>query len=102
MTYVCWNIHQRGRYDEVNVTAICNEQGYWEPSTDDICTESTGERYVANLHFPMACISIGSLLSEDGKIAVASSLIMTTFIISSIVFFISVIIIVKNRLSLLQ
>lgn len=43
---------------------------------------------VANLHFPMACIFIGSLLSEDGKIAVASSLIMTTFIISSIVFFI--------------
>ena len=34
----------------------------------------------------MVCISIGSLLSEDGKIAVTSSLI--TFIISSIVFFI--------------
>ena len=35
----------------------------------------------------MTCISIGSLLSEDGIIAVASSLI--TFIISSVGFFIS-------------
>ena len=43
VTYVCWNVHQRGRCDDVNVTAVCNKQGYWEPNTDDICAESTGE-----------------------------------------------------------
>ena len=39
--YVCWNIHQRGRC-EYNVTAVCNNQGHWEPSTEDICAESIG------------------------------------------------------------
>ena len=49
--YVCWSVHQRGRCEEVNVTAICNKQGQWDPSTDDICAESTvtGECYCMNL-----------------------------------------------------
>ena len=45
MTYVCWNIHQRGHQSqcqEVNVTAVCNKQGHWEPDTDHICAEPTG------------------------------------------------------------
>ena len=47
VTYVCWNVHQRGRCDEDNVTctAVCNKQGHWEPSTDDICAEPTGELF---------------------------------------------------------
>ena len=40
--YVCWSVHQRGRCEEVNITAVCNKQGQWDPSTDDICAESTG------------------------------------------------------------
>ena len=42
MTYVCWNIHQRGRQsqcEEVNITAVCNEQGQWDSNIDDICAE---------------------------------------------------------------
>ena len=45
MTYVCWNIHQRGHQsqcEEVNVTAVCNKQGHWEPNADDICAKPTG------------------------------------------------------------
>ena len=46
MTYVCWNIHHgvgpQSQCKEVNMTAVCNKQGYWEPSTDDICTEPEG------------------------------------------------------------
>ena len=41
MVYVCWLIH-RGQCEEVNVTSVCNKQGHWEPSTEDICAESTG------------------------------------------------------------
>ena len=43
LMYVCWKIHQRGRCEEVNITAVCNQQGHWEPSTDKICAESTGD-----------------------------------------------------------
>ena len=43
VTYVCWSARQRERCDEeINITAVCNKQGKWDPSTDDICAESTG------------------------------------------------------------
>ena len=46
--YTCWNIYRSGyqsQCEEVNVTAVCNKQGYWEPSTEDICGEPTGYYY---------------------------------------------------------
>ena len=52
MTYVCWNIHHgagpQSQCKEVNVTTVCNNQGYWEPSTDDICAEPTGTSIIIN------------------------------------------------------
>ena len=44
VTYVCWNIHHgvgpQLQCREVNMTAVCTKQGYWESSTDDIiCAE---------------------------------------------------------------
>ena len=41
--YICWNIQQRVQCEEVNVTIVCNNEGYWEPSTDDICAEPAGK-----------------------------------------------------------
>ena len=51
--------------------AICTETGQWEPNSSSICIETIG----------------GSItLSQDGKIAVASS--VTVFSVASILFFI--------------
>ena len=74
----------------MNVTAICNKQGHWEPSTDDICAEPRGTwdydtAIITSQQYLLLISYLGSLLSEDGKIAVASSVI--TLIISSVVFF---------------
>ena len=40
----CKKIHIVGLFimQEVNVTAVCNTLGQWEPSTDHICPESAG------------------------------------------------------------
>ena len=46
MVYVCWTNHKRGQCEEVNVTAVCNKQGHWEPSTEDICAEPTGTNVI--------------------------------------------------------
>ena len=46
VTYVCCIILPGGQQsccEEDNVTAVCNKEGYWEPSTDDICAEPTGQ-----------------------------------------------------------
>ena len=46
--YTYWNIYRSGHQsqcEEVNVTAVCNKQGYWEPSIEDICGEPTGYYY---------------------------------------------------------
>ena len=46
VTYVCCGIHSDGHQsccEEDNVTAVCNRDGYWEPSTDDICAEPTSQ-----------------------------------------------------------
>ena len=46
MTYVCCGIHSDGHQsccEEDNVTAVCNRDGYWEPSTDDICAKPTDQ-----------------------------------------------------------
>ena len=42
MVYVCWLIHRGPQCEEMNVTAVCNKQGHWEPSTEDICAEPAG------------------------------------------------------------
>ena len=63
MTYICPGNHEK--------IAICTETGQWEPNSSSICIETIG----------------GSItLSQDGKIAVASS--VTVFAVASILFFI--------------
>ena len=84
MTYICWSVHQRGRCEEVNITAVCNKQGQWDPSIDDICAGITFDN-LSFIYGQCIIITIGAFLSEGGKIAVAS---LTTFIVSSFTFFI--------------
>ena len=51
--YICWNVHRRGHQsqcEKVNMTAVCNEHGYWEPSTDDICAEPTAGKFRIIVH----------------------------------------------------
>ena len=41
LTVACWTADHSG-CNKVNVTAVCNKQGHWEPSIDNICGEPTG------------------------------------------------------------
>ena len=61
VVYVCWTNHKRGQCEEVNVTAVCNRQGHWEPSSEDICAEPRGTcDYNVILHHNSHNIGVGS------------------------------------------
>ena len=40
MTYVCWTVYQEENISlctEINSTAVCNNNGNWEPDSQDTC-----------------------------------------------------------------
>ena len=44
--YVCWNVHQEENISlctEIDTTAVCNQQGNWEPTADDMCFIFSGK-----------------------------------------------------------
>ena len=43
VTYVCWTVHETRHMhqcmcNEMNATAVCNDDGNWKPNSEDICT----------------------------------------------------------------
>ena len=59
--YICWNVHQ-SQCGEVNVTAVCNEHGYWEPSTDDICAEPTAGKFKIIVHVRSQTLNLNQVV----------------------------------------
>ena len=44
VTYVCWTVHEtrpQCMCNEMNATAVCNDDGNWEPNSEDICTSDS-------------------------------------------------------------
>ena len=40
MSYVCWTVYQEENTSlciEINTTAVCNNNGNWEPDSQDMC-----------------------------------------------------------------
>ena len=45
VTYVCWNVYQEentSQCTDIYTTAVCNEEGIWEPKFDDMCSIFSG------------------------------------------------------------
>ena len=91
VTFACLSTFQVWHWSlckELNITAVCNKEGNWEPISDDttLCTELTGiiEIIILCTIQLLNCDLIGSSLSQDGIIAIASSI--SVFIITSILF----------------
>ena len=90
MTYVCWNVQHEENSSlciEIHTTAICNMKGKRESRSDDMCTIFSGKRmnYTQSM-YSFSSHNPGRSLSQEGKIAVASSI--TVFAVTSILFFI--------------
>ena len=46
VVYVCWNVYQEkntSQCTEIYTTAVCNEEGIWEPKFDDTCSIFSGK-----------------------------------------------------------
>ena len=40
MTYLCWSVHHEENISpctEINTTAVCNNNGSWEPDSQNMC-----------------------------------------------------------------
>ena len=97
MTYVCWTVHQEENTSvcaEINTTAVCNRNGVWELDSLDKCSIFSAGKIILCFYFRQPCMHdlipikgsrLSDSLSQDGKIAVASS--VTIFTIVSILFF---------------
>ena len=45
VTFVCQSVFQFGHQSlcrQINITAVCNKEGDWEPVLDDTCVELSG------------------------------------------------------------
>ena len=64
VTYVFQTSNKIGRHPvcaNVNFTAVCNEEGQWEPGSDDTCFDSPGKVSMDNSHMcdiAIMCINI--------------------------------------------
>ena len=65
LTYVCWNVYQEentSQCTEIYTTAVCNEEGIWEPKFDDMCSIFSGILSLVSLvHRPILRLIILSL-----------------------------------------
>lgn len=98
VTYVCWTVHETRHHcmcNEMNATAVCNDDGNWEPNAEDICmltSESSDHesgwcqyKLIISIRFRNNYADTGNGLNQDGKVIMISSIVS---VVSSSIFFI--------------
>ena len=59
MTYVCWSEDNISLCTEINTTAVCNNNGNWEPDSQDMCSSVfSGKKTVFTLEMQLCLINL--------------------------------------------